>query len=37
MGGSIAKNARIALESKTGKSVVTGENFLPKKEDKKLK
>jgi len=28
-GGSIAKNARIALEDKTGKSVVTGENFLP--------
>lgn len=27
-GGSIAKNARIALEDKTGKSVVTGENFL---------
>lgn len=28
-GGAIAKNARIALEAKTGKSVVTGENFLP--------
>jgi len=28
-GGSIAKNARKELESKTGKSVVTGENFLP--------
>jgi DNA-damage-inducible protein D len=28
-GGSIAKNARLALEEKTGKSVVTGENFLP--------
>jgi hypothetical protein len=28
-GGAIAKNARKALESKTGKSVVTGENFLP--------
>ena len=28
-GGTIAKNARIALEDKTGKSVVTGENFLP--------
>jgi DNA-damage-inducible protein D len=28
-GGAIAKNARIALEDKTGKSVVTGENFLP--------
>ena len=27
-GGAIAKNARIALEDKTGKSVVTGENFL---------
>ena len=28
-GGTIAKQARQALESKTGKSVVTGENFLP--------
>ncbi|HBX49671.1 MAG: antirepressor [Bacteroidetes bacterium RIFOXYA12_FULL_35_11] len=37
-GGAVAKNARKELESKTGKSVVTGENFLPpKKENKKLK
>lgn len=28
-GGAIAKNARFALEEKTGKDVVTGENFLP--------
>ncbi len=28
-GGRIAKNARKELEAKTGKSVVTGENFLP--------
>lgn len=28
-GGRIAKRARQELESKTGKSVVTGENFLP--------
>lgn len=28
-GGAIAKNARKELETKTGKSVVTGENFLP--------
>ena len=28
-GGRIAKNARKELESKTGKNVVTGENFLP--------
>jgi DNA-damage-inducible protein D len=28
-GGTIAKNARKALEEKTGKKVVTGENFLP--------
>ena len=28
-GGKIAKDARIALENKTGKSVVTDENFLP--------
>jgi hypothetical protein len=37
-GGAVAKNARKELEAKTGKSVVTGENFLPpKKEHKKLK
>jgi DNA-damage-inducible protein D len=34
-GGSVAKNARLELESKTGKSVVTGENFLPPSEKKK--
>lgn len=34
-GGTIAKNARIALEDKTGKSVVTGENFLPPSKEKK--
>jgi hypothetical protein len=28
-GGAIAKQARQALESKTGKSVVTGDNFMP--------
>lgn len=28
-GGTIAKGARLELEAKTGKSVVTGENFLP--------
>jgi DNA-damage-inducible protein D len=28
-GGKIAKKARLELEHKTGKSVVTGENFLP--------
>ena len=28
-GGRIAKKARLELEHKTGKSVVTGENFLP--------
>jgi hypothetical protein len=37
-GGIIAKNARLELEQKTGKSVVTGENFLPpKKSVKRLK
>jgi DNA-damage-inducible protein D len=37
-GGAVAKNARKELEAKTGKNVVTGENFLPpKKENKKLK
>jgi len=36
-GGTVAKNARKELESKTGKSVITGENFLaPPKEKKKL-
>lgn len=35
-GGTIAKNARKALEEKTGKSVITNENFLPlKKRTKK--
>ena len=28
-GGRIAKDARLALENKTGKKVITGENFLP--------
>ena len=37
-GGAVAKNARKELESKTGKNVVTGENFLPPtKEKKKIK
>lgn len=36
-GGQIAKNARKELEAKTGKSVITDENFLPpKKESKKI-
>ncbi len=34
-GGSVAKNARKELESKTGKSVITGENFLPPTKEKK--
>ncbi|MFM9839869.1 MAG: BRO family protein [Cyclobacteriaceae bacterium] len=34
-GGTIAKNARLALEEKTGKKVVTGENFLPPAKPKK--
>jgi hypothetical protein len=29
LGSSIAKNARKELEAKTGKSVITGESFLP--------
>ncbi|HSW40224.1 MAG TPA: Bro-N domain-containing protein [Acidobacteriota bacterium] len=37
-GGRIARNARLELEHKTGKGVVTGENFLPPaKEPKRLK
>ena len=34
-GGKIAKDARKALEQKTGKSVVTGQNFLPSNKTKK--
>jgi len=34
-GGTIAKKARLALEEKTGRSVVTGENFLPPAESRK--
>lgn len=34
-GGRIAKKARLELEEKTGKSVVTGENFIPPKTGKK--
>ena len=30
-GGKIAKSARLELESKTGKNVVTGESYLPSK------
>ena len=36
-GGEIAKDARLALEEKTGKKVITSENFLPlAKSNKKL-
>ncbi len=34
-GGAIAKNARKELESKVGKSIITGGNFLPPKMDSK--
>ncbi|WP_159477472.1 BRO family protein [Dyadobacter sp. 3J3] len=34
-GGAVAKNARKELEGQTGKSVVTGENFLPPAVDMK--
>lgn len=34
-GGTVAKNARKELEAKTGKRVVTGENFLPPAKAKK--
>jgi len=37
-GGRIAKRARLDLENKTGKSVVTGDNFLlPAQPKKKIK
>jgi len=35
-GGKIAKDARIALEQKIGRSIITGENFLPKIKNRKL-
>jgi hypothetical protein len=35
-GGKIAKRARLELESKTGRRVVTGENFLPPGPPKKI-
>lgn len=36
-GGKIAKNARVELEEKTGKKVVSKENYLPREVDiKKL-
>lgn len=34
-GGAVAKNARKELESRTGKSVITNENFLPPAKEKK--
>jgi len=36
-GGGIAKKARLELEEKTGKKIITGENFLPTKSSKKLR
>ena len=36
-GGKIAKDARRALEAKTGKPVITGENFLPSSENNPIK
>ena len=35
-GGGIAKNARLELEQKTGKSVISGSNYLPQRR-KRLK
>ena len=34
-GGKIAKDARKALEAKTGKNVITGDNFLPPSQEEK--
>jgi len=36
-GGNIARKARLDLEQKTGQNVVTGQNFLPPPETKRLK
>ena len=35
-GGKIAQRARVELESKTGRKVVTGENYLPPGKAKKM-
>jgi hypothetical protein len=35
-GGKIARRARVELESKTGRKVVTGENYLPPGKSKKI-
>ncbi len=35
-GGGIAKKARLELESKTGRKVVSNENYIPGPQDKKL-
>jgi DNA-damage-inducible protein D len=35
-GGAVAKNARLELEARTGKNIITGENFLPPKDTKSL-
>lgn len=34
-GGKIAKDARLALEQKTGKKVITNDNFLPPQQTNK--
>jgi DNA-damage-inducible protein D len=36
-GGSIAKNARKDLEAKTGKKVITSDNYLPPSKNKRIK
>ena len=36
-GGNIAKKAKLELENKTGKKVVTGENYLTEKQAKQIK
>jgi len=36
-GGGIAKKARLELEEKTGKRVISGENYLPPKSGRKLR
>lgn len=36
-GGKIAKDARVALEDKTGKKIVTGSNYLQNKKRRLLK
>jgi DNA-damage-inducible protein D len=36
IGGGVAKNARVDLENKTGRKVISGSNYLEQKQVKKI-